>query len=70
MASIESRVKKLEQLLQEKRQRRKELNMNYVFIMPNDEKRYQEYQRYVEAHPEEQHCPVVILPANGRESRR
>ena len=70
MASLESRVKKLEQLFEEKRQRRKLMDNYYVFILPDDEKRYQEYQRYIEAHPEEQNGPVAILPANGRESRR
>ena len=69
MASLESRIKKLEQLLKEKRKHRTLMNNNYVFILPNDEKRYREYQRYVEAHPEEQDRPVVILPANGRELR-
>lgn len=69
MASLESRIKKLEQLLKEKREGRALMNNYYVFILPNDEKRYQEYQRYVDAHPEERDRPVFILPANGRESR-
>lgn len=66
MASLESRVKKLEQFFQEKRKRRKQMNIDNVFILPDDEERYQEYQQYIKAHPEERHRPVFILPANGR----
>jgi len=45
------------------------MNNNYVLILRNNEKRCREYQRYIAAHPEEQDRVVVILPANGRESR-
>jgi hypothetical protein len=69
MANIECRIKKLEQLLQKKRICSGKGISFPVFILPNDEERYQEYLRYIEAHPKEHHVPAVLLPANGRESQ-
>jgi len=63
MANLETRVKKLEQLLKQKRKRGSKAPNNNVFILPDDEKRYQKFVRHAKKHPHEREWIAIILPA-------
>lgn len=63
MANLETRVKKVEQLLKQKRKRGSTVPKNNVFILPDDEKRYQAFVRYAKKHAHEREWVAIILPA-------
>lgn len=63
MAKLEQRIKKVEQLLKQKRQRCSKPPENNVFILPDDQKRYQAFVRYAKKHYRERDWVAIILPA-------
>ncbi len=63
MANLETRLKKAEQLLKQKRKRGATAPKNNVFILPDDEKRHQAFLRYAKKHPHEREWVAIILPA-------
>jgi hypothetical protein len=68
MANLETRVKQVEQLLKGKRQRGSRPPQHNVFILPNDNKRYQAFVRYAKKHPHEREWVAIILPAKKQMS--
>ncbi len=63
MANLERRVAKVEQLLKGKRQRGSKPPQHNVFILPDDDQRYQAFGRYAKKHPHEREWVAIILPA-------
>jgi hypothetical protein len=63
MANLETRLNKVEHLLKKKRKRISTAPKNNVFILPDDEKRYQAFVRYAKKHPHEREWLAIILPA-------
>lgn len=65
MANLETRLNKVEQLLKHKHKRKRSSTApkSNVFILPDDEKRYQAFLRYAKKHPNEREWVAVVLPA-------
>lgn len=63
MANLERRIAKVEQLLKQKRKRSYTAPKSNVFILPDDEKRYQAFVRYAKKHPHGREWVAIILPA-------
>ena len=63
MAKIETRLNKAEQLIKQRRKRASTTPNNNVFVLPDDEKRYQAFLRYAKRHPKEREWVAVLLPA-------
>jgi hypothetical protein len=68
MANLETRVKQVEQLLKGKRQRGSRPPQHNVFILPDDDQRYQAFVRYAKKHPNEREWVAIILPAKKQMS--
>ena len=63
MTNLERRISKAEQLLKQKRKPSSKPPKNDVFIIPEDEKRFQACRRNAEKHPHERKWVAVHLPA-------
>ena len=63
MAKIETRLNKAEQLIKQRRKRGSTTPNNNVFVLPDDEKRFQAFVRYAKRHPKEREWVAVLLPA-------
>ncbi len=66
MANLELRIKKIEQLLKQQRKRNSKSPDKNVFILPDDEKRFQAFLRYAKKHPREREWVAIILPAKKK----
>jgi len=63
MANLERRVAKVEQQLIQKRKRSSTAPKSNVFILPDDEQRYQAFVRYAKKHARVREWVAIILPA-------
>lgn len=63
MANLERRVAKAEQLIKQKRRPRSQAPKNNVFILPDDQKLYQAFERYAKKHSRQREWVAIILPA-------
>ena len=63
MASLASRLNKAEQLIRQKRKPSSRPPKNDIFILPDDEKRFQACVRNAKKHRQELEWVAIILPA-------
>ena len=62
MASFNRRITELEDFSKQRRKRAAPAPKNNIFILPDDDKRFQKFLRYAKKHPE-QELVAIILPA-------
>ena len=62
MPNLETRIKNLEHRKKSKQKRGPKQPENSVFILPDEQKRYQAFIRYAKKHPEREWI-AILLPA-------
>jgi hypothetical protein len=65
LSSLNRRITELEHFYKQKGKRSSIATKNNVFILPDDEKRYQAFLRYAKKHPNEREWVAIILPAKN-----